>query len=100
MSAAVIVTTPEELARLVRQAVREELEERDRERVAVVEATQASDWIGPAEAATMLGVSRDYMRRVKGVPAHHVGNRIRFSRTELAEWIRSRPPRPSKRKAA
>lgn len=99
-SGPVILTTPEQLRELVRDAVREELDARERDRKELADSKTSTDWIGLEEAASMIGCVPDYVRRHKGVPVHYVGRKPRFSRTELAAWIRNRPRPASKKKAA
>lgn len=85
MSAApVIVVSPEELRRIVREAVRAELE--------AVEAPP--EWLDSAGAAELLGVHVKTVQklvRTQGLPAHRVGEKIlRFSRPALLDWMKRR----------
>lgn len=87
MSAPVIVVSPEELARIVREAVRAELEARS-----TAANEPACEWIGDDDAARILGVKRDTLRKIRGLPVHRVGRRRRYRRAELDAWIaRGRP---------
>lgn len=83
----VIVTTPEELRALIRSAVDEAIEERERTRRPT---TETSDWIKAEEAATILGVSREYLPKMKDVPSHGHGRQRRWKRSELEAHMASR----------
>lgn len=85
----VILTTPEELARLIRTAVDEAIEERERARAA--RPTPATtDWIKAPEAATILGVSERWLRSMKDVPVHGSGRQRRYKRSELEAYLVAR----------
>lgn len=86
---AVIVTTREELAAIVRAEVRAVLEERDREA-----SPPVSDWITAEEAAAMIGYCVEYVRRRKDIPSHSIGpagkGRRRYRRSEIDAWLAQR----------
>lgn len=85
-SSRVIVVSVDELAELVRDAVRAEFERRD-------DRPEPCDWIGVPEAAELLGVHPDTvgkMARKHGLPVHRVGRKLRFRRSELEAWVESR----------
>lgn len=85
----VIVTTPEELARLIRAAVDQAIEERERARAA--RPTPATtDWIKADEAATILGVTQRWLRKMPGVPVHGSGRQRRYKRSELEAYLEAR----------
>ena len=88
MSGAVIVISPEELARIVREAVREELAARASE--------AAPEWLDTKQAAELVGVHRKTIAKLiksEGLPVHRVGESIRrFSRAELLCWLEGRRP--------
>lgn len=81
----------EELAKVVREVVREELA------AAGVGRTVEKDWLTLEEAAQMLGYSPAYMRRRKDIPRHSTGERgagrLRYRRVELDEWLAKRGAR-------
>lgn len=60
-----------------------------------MDVDRAREWITPAEAAAMLGISRTTVLRLRrcGLPAFRVGPRqIRIPRRELLEWVRAQNP--------
>lgn len=83
---AVIVVSPEELARIVREAVREELAARAPE--------PASEWLDTAGASELIGVHRKTIAKLirdEGLPVHRVGEKIlRFSRPAVTAWMLER----------
>lgn len=82
----VIVITHDELARLVREAVRAELAARP------AETTRLSDWIDADEAARLLGVSRDYLRKVKALRRYGSPRTPRFRRDEVEALLAANKP--------
>ncbi len=49
-------------------------------------------WIGIAEAAEYLGVTKDTIRnwiKKSDMPAHKIGKLWKFKRSELDEWVKS-----------
>ena len=49
-------------------------------------------WIGIAEVAVHLGVSKDRVYRwvdTQGLPAHRVGRLFRFRLSQVDEWVQS-----------
>ncbi len=49
-----------------------------------------SEWIGDLEAAQMLGVTKDYLRKIPALPVHKVGRKRRYRRTEVDAFIATR----------
>lgn len=91
MSARMVVQlSTEELAALVRAEVAAALEAHAAANVA---NGPPSDWIDQDEAARILGVSREYVRRIPGLPMSRVGRRLRFQRSALDQWLAKRPAR-------
>lgn len=82
----VIVVAPAELARIVREAVREELATR--------EQNQAPEWLDTEGAAAVLGVHRKTILKLvreESLPAYRAGEKIlRFRRSDLAAWLEQR----------
>ncbi len=81
MSGPVILTTPEELTRIVRDAVREELATR-----APSTNDAASEWIDTRVAADLLGVStRQIAKMAKAgtLPHSNVGRLLKFRRSDV-----------------
>ena len=53
---------------------------------------QNNGWIGIAEAATYLGVTKDTIRnwiKKADMPAHKIGKLWKFKLSELDEWVKS-----------
>ncbi len=86
----VILTTPEELRALIRSAVEEAIEERDRSKNPRSSGAAATDWIKAEDAATILGVTRGYLRHMKNVPSHGKGRQRRWKRSELEAHMAAR----------
>ncbi|WP_236516833.1 helix-turn-helix domain-containing protein [Sandaracinus amylolyticus] len=55
------------------------------------------DWIDGDEAARMLGVSRDYLRRVQGLPRYGSSRARRYRRSEVDAYLRDRAGAPFSR---
>lgn len=53
----------------------------------------SENWISIDEAAEYLGVKpvtmRNWIRKVKDVPAHKIGKQWKFKRSELDKWVNS-----------
>lgn len=85
--APVIVTTPEELDRIVRRAVEEAMKLR----------APSTDWLTASQVAELLGVHERTVQakvRREGLPAHRIGTRsFRYRRDEVEDWIRQRSTR-------
>lgn len=81
-----IAITPEQLAALIADAVHRALDARAAER--------PSDWCDADEAARTLGCSRDYLRRVQGLPRHGSPRAPRYRRSELDAFLRERAGAP------
>lgn len=50
------------------------------------------NWIGIAEAAEHLGVTKDSIRnwiKKTDIPAHKIGKLWKFKKSELDEWVKS-----------
>ena len=50
------------------------------------------NWIGIAEAAAFLGVTKDSIRnwiKKTDIPAHKIGKLWKFKRSELDDWVKS-----------
>ena len=54
---------------------------------------QDDKWIGIEEAASYLSVNKDtirnWIKKDTGIPAHKIGKRWKFKKSELDEWIKS-----------
>ena len=75
----VIVTTPDELRTLVREAVRAEL------RAATAEP--AAEWLDAAAVGAMFGVHPRSVRKLRGLPSHRFGTKLlRYRRDEVLAW--------------
>lgn len=86
----VVQLTTAELRAVVADEVRRALAERD-----VTPANDpATDWIDGDEAARIVGVSRDYLRRVRGLERYGSRRSPRYSRREVEAFVRSRAGRP------
>ena len=90
--ATVVVVSPAELERIVRAAVRAELDATRNE--------PASEWLDATGVAALLGVhprSVQKMVRQRGLPAHRLGPKLlRYRRDEVDRWVRDgRPGRRS-----
>jgi excisionase family DNA binding protein len=84
VSAPVIVTTAEELARIVREAVRAELEARD------VAANDAPEWIDAKAAAAILRVHPRTIGNLAAsgkLPSTRVGRLLRFRRADVLAYL-------------
>lgn len=50
-------------------------------------------WISLEDAANHLGVKpitiRDWIKKDKGIPAHKIGKKWKFKRSELDVWVKS-----------
>lgn len=50
-------------------------------------------WISLEDAANHLGVKpitiRDWIKKDKGIPAHKIGKKWKFKRSELDAWVKS-----------
>ncbi len=79
----VIVTTSEELRRIVAEEIRQAFAQQ------APPANDTCDWIDVTAAAVILGCHPGYVRRLKGVPMHRVGTKLRFRRSELEAFILS-----------
>lgn len=91
---AVIVTTPAELARIVRDAVADALR---------IAQPPPPEYLDLARVADLLDVTtttvRTYVRR-EGLPVHRLGTKtLRFSRSEVERWLVERAARPGGRAA-
>ncbi len=54
--------------------------------------TSTENWVGIAEVATHLQVTKDSIYRwvdSKSFPAHRVGRLLRFKLSEVDDWVRS-----------
>lgn len=86
---AVIVTTPEQLRELVRDAVREALSvsrEHDRDR-------EPGEWLDTEAAAALLRVHPRTVAKCvtrEGLPARKIGRMYRFKRAEVLLWLEQR----------
>ncbi len=81
----IVVLTAADLEAIVAGAVQRALDER-REPPPRVEC----EWLDLASAAALAGYSPGYFRKLRGVPTHRVGRKLRYHRGELEAWIRSR----------
>ncbi len=79
----IALIAPGELRRIVEECMRNVLNERDDR------AIEACEWMGPEDAAHLIGVSRDYLRKLK-VPVHGSPRRRRYKRSEVEAFIESR----------
>lgn len=79
-----VTMTESDLRRVIADEVRRALEERASEPHVDV------DWIDGDEAARMLGVSRDYLRRVRGLPRYGSPRTPRYRRSEVDAFLRER----------
>lgn len=80
-----VTMTEADLRRVVADEVRRVLEERSANA-----ARPDVDWIDGDEAAQMLGVSRDYLRRVRGLPRYGSPRTPRYRRSEVDAFLRER----------
>ena len=81
---AVIVVSPAELARIVREAVREELHGRP---------VEPGEWLDSNGAAKLLQVHRRTVGKLvknEALPVHRLGKLFRFRRAELVTWLERR----------
>lgn len=86
MAARAIVMDERELEELLERAAHRGASRALEDRAANVEPEP--EWLDAAGAAELLNVHRDTLRRL-GVPTHHVGRRVRYSRSELEAWMRA-----------
>lgn len=90
----IIITTKEELQRVIREVVREEIAE-SANRQALLICPAEDVFLSRGELARLLGISlptlADWVRR--GLPGHQKRRRGRvvFIKSEVMDWLRSRP---------
>jgi len=84
-----VTMTETDLRRVIADEVRRALETRGNE-----PAAPPVDWIGVDETAALLGVTRDYIRRIRGLPRYGSPRSPRFLRTEVEAFLRDRAGRP------
>jgi hypothetical protein len=77
-----VVIEAAELERRIEAAVRRVLAERTQ--------PSACEWIGADEAANIVGVSREYLLKLRDVPRHGSRRAPRFLRTEIEAYTRGR----------
>lgn len=81
-----IVTTPEDLERIVEAAVRRALE-----------AVPSSEWMSASECADMLGVARSSLPKMvtrEKLPGVRLGRGFRFRRADVVAWLEARATKP------
>lgn len=84
-------TTPDLVVQLtttqLRAIVREEVDAALGQHVPPAPPDPATDWIDAEAAARILGCSRDYVRRVTGLPKHGSRTRPRYRRSEVEAFV-------------
>lgn len=88
--ALVVQLSTDELREIIAAEVRRALAERD----ASTTSSPVVDWIGAEETASMIGCSRDYLRRVEGLPRYGSRSSPRYLRSEVEAFLRGREGRP------
>lgn len=82
----IVVASVDELRMIVRDEVQRALAEHNARDANGV----ACEWIGDVEAAQMLGVTKDYLRKIPTLPVHKVGRKRRYRRSEVDAFIATR----------
>ena len=84
MSEHMVTMTRSELSELVVDAVKEAM--------SAIEV-RGEEWMTPDEVARLTGYCRTYISqlvRYKGLPAHVLGRKQRFRRSDVMQWMESR----------
>lgn len=84
-----VVMTEADLRRIVADELRRALADHT-----PAPAAAPVDWIDAGEVATILGVSRDYVRRVEGLRRYGSPRRPRYRRSEVEAFLRDRAGAP------
>lgn len=82
---ALVILTPEQLAGLVREAVRAEL--------GALSEAREPEWLDQTQAAELLGVARSSIPTLcarDGLPHSRLGRLYRFRREDLDRWLATR----------
>lgn len=87
---AIVVVEEKELQAIVAAAVEDGVRRALEVRTS---SSPACDWIDADEAAQLVGVSRDYLRRLRDLPRHGSGRAPRYRRSEVDAYIASRGAR-------
>lgn len=52
-------------------------------------APAPAEWMTRKQAAKLLGMHEDSVRRLSGLPTHRIGRRVRYCRAEVESFLRS-----------